>query len=91
MIIASLHLIIYECTIPEYNQIIGRSKTALHEYGIHSTTVQVEYIQHSTSGNEEDAMCGLICDENCSEDWCCKGEVRQRLIKKKAQPSSQII
>eukprot|EP01126_Amoeba_proteus_P014594 TRINITY_DN1644_c0_g3_i2.p1 TRINITY_DN1644_c0_g3~~TRINITY_DN1644_c0_g3_i2.p1 ORF type:complete len:353 (-),score=76.33 TRINITY_DN1644_c0_g3_i2:202-1260(-) len=74
MIIASLHVTIWECDSETFKKIVARCKKVLHRFGIHSSTLQPEFIPRSPSSIESKDICQQNCAKDCSEDWCCKEE-----------------
>lgn len=44
MIIASVHVALPESEVPSFGRIAARCKKVLHQFGIHSSTVQPEFI-----------------------------------------------
>jgi len=71
MVIASLHLVILECDNETFSQIVRRCKAVLHSFGIHSSTLQPEFIKSKS----KDQGCLSNCAQDCVEDWCCKEEI----------------
>jgi hypothetical protein len=53
IIIASLHVAICECNTKKFERIVGACKDILHEFGIHSSTLQVEYLPQMDLGDLE--------------------------------------
>ena len=68
MTITSLHLIVEEG--PEFSGIVQQVKSIFHKSGIHSSTIQPEFVPKSTA--EAAPYCMENCLPECSEDWCCK-------------------
>lgn len=69
-IIASAHI---TCRSPdEYMNIANKIKRFFHNEGIHSTTIQPEFVVEDKTDN----LCALECgkDENCASQKCCPGE-----------------
>lgn len=65
--ICSLHVAIEEGT--DFNTLAVAVKELLHEYGIHSSTIQPEFVhRYSKSGD----VCLQNCVEGCEEEWCCE-------------------
>jgi hypothetical protein len=44
-----------------------RAKIVFHAYGIHNSTIQLEFQVESAPKD----MCNLMCSKECVEDWCC--------------------
>jgi len=76
-IVCSLHV---KCAVGEdFMKLAAKIQSILHNYGVHSTTIQPEYL------NEQEILdvkrnCTLRCDTDglsgCNEqDWCCKEEL----------------
>jgi len=57
-----------ECDPPTFQQIVGRCKKVLHRYGIHSSTVQPEFIPRDLGGKASPA-CKQNCASDCIEEW----------------------
>lgn len=79
-IIASAHI---TCRSPdEYMNIANKIKRFFHNEGIHSTTIQPEFVVE----NETDSQCALECgkDENCAAQKCCPGENETEMRKRGA-------
>lgn len=69
-IIASAHI---TCQSPdEYMSIANKIKRFFHNEGIHSTTIQPEFVVE----DKKDSECALECgkDDNCASQKCCPGE-----------------
>eukprot|EP01126_Amoeba_proteus_P014587 TRINITY_DN1644_c0_g1_i2.p1 TRINITY_DN1644_c0_g1~~TRINITY_DN1644_c0_g1_i2.p1 ORF type:complete len:437 (+),score=92.58 TRINITY_DN1644_c0_g1_i2:149-1459(+) len=79
MIIASLHVTIWECDSETFKKIVARCKKVLHRFGIHSSTLQPEFVPRSPSMIESKDICLQNCTKDCSEDWCCKEEHVQNM------------
>ena len=67
------------CQSPDdYMNIANNIKKFFHREGIHSTTIQPEFVVEGKKDNE----CALECgkDENCAAQKCCESEndVRKR-------------
>jgi len=71
--IASVHLSVWDCDIRTYEKVVARCKKVLHKFGIHSSTVQPEFVPIGSSTATPE-MCASNCAANCKEDWCCKNE-----------------
>ncbi|CAG4951408.1 unnamed protein product [Parnassius apollo] len=83
-IIASAHI---RCrNLSEYMKIAEKVKEFFHNEGIHSTTIQPEFIELPTDGNEvasgtsADAPCALHCPPNdlCHNATCCGPNQQER-------------
>jgi len=71
MIIASLHVSISEADVSNFELIVSRCKKILHRFGIHSSTLQPEFVARDQMGIP---VCSSNCIQSCKEDWCCKSE-----------------
>ncbi|XP_028407890.1 zinc transporter 1-like [Dendronephthya gigantea] len=83
-IIASAHI---TCrSMAEYMPIANKVKDFFHNEGIHSTTIQPEFIEDPPELLELD-NCVLDCgeDKDCGSQRCCPDDVRMR----KKQPASE--
>lgn len=49
IVIATLHVAIHECNTAKFERIVHACKDILHKFGIHSSTLQVEYLPRVTS------------------------------------------
>ncbi|BFZ16030.1 hypothetical protein BsWGS_19069 [Bradybaena similaris] len=77
-IIASAHIRCHG--IAEYMTLAAKIKSLFHKAGIHSTTIQPEFIDWQDA-NSEHQPCALPCNatgEQCKGDTCC-GDKRKRL------------
>jgi len=70
IVIATLHFRILERDSISFDNIASRVKKVFHKIGIHSITLQPEFIPE----NKRDTNCEQYCVKNCDEDWCCKTE-----------------
>ena len=59
--------------------IANKMKGFFHNEGIHSTTIQPEFVTEDKTGNE----CALECgqDKTCAEQKCCPAETGTELKK----------
>jgi len=76
VIITSLHVSIFDVDAPRMNSILNKVKKVLHKSGIHSSTLQPEFIQKDSSVD----ICEQNCVKDCPEDWCCKTDIKQEEI-----------
>jgi len=67
MIICSVHITCEEGT--DFNSISNTFKQIFHEHGIHSTSIQPEFVPIHHPATE---FCAQNCVEDCEEDWCCR-------------------
>jgi len=72
MIICSVHITCEEGS--DFNQIANSFKQIFHEHGIHSTSIQPEFVPIHHPNTE---FCQQNCVEDCSEDWCCRNTVEK--------------
>jgi len=72
IIIATLHVSVFDTDSSNFKSIAKKIKQVLHKFGIHSTTLQPEFI-HFDSPVE---YCDQNCVQDCPEDWCCKADVK---------------
>lgn len=80
-IIASAHV---TCrSSDDYMGIANSIKKFFHDEGIHSTTIQPEFVRDHESDVSSDKECVLECglDQNCAAQKCCPGDgdLRKRL------------
>lgn len=47
MVIASVHVSVWECDVASFNRVALLCKEVLHRHGIHSSTVQPEFVNQS--------------------------------------------
>jgi len=74
MIIASVHVNIEEGA--DFMHILTEIKRIMHDNGIHSTTIQPEFVPRAVTKPGE--FCEQNCVKDCEEDWCCKQPATQR-------------
>jgi len=67
MVIASVHLLVEEGG--NLGDVLYHVKKIFHEYGIHSSAIQPEFVPPTTTQKN---FCAQNCVEECEEDWCCK-------------------
>ncbi|KAI8784003.1 zinc/cadmium resistance protein [Biomphalaria glabrata] len=80
-IVASAHIRCHG--IEEYMTLAAQIKALFHKAGIHSTTIQPEFIDYQETQLEHQP-CALLCNANgeaCKPDTCC-GDRRNRLNKR---------
>ena len=77
-IIASAHV---RCrTLADYMAIANQLKEFFHNEGIHSTTIQPEFLEQTIAEGEMQEDNGSSClvecgpDKNCAESMCCPGD-----------------
>jgi len=75
MIIASVHINIEEGA--EFMNILTQIKKIMHQSGIHSTTIQPEFVPRTVTKPGD--FCEQNCVKDCDEDWCCKLPSKQKL------------
>jgi len=74
MIIASVHVNIEEGA--DFMHILTEIKRIMHDNGIHSTTIQPEFVPRAVTKTGE--FCEQNCVKDCEEDWCCKQPATQK-------------
>lgn len=75
---ASAHI---RCQSPDdYMNIANKIKRFFHNEGIHSTTIQPEFVCE----DKKDSECALECgqDENCAAQKCCPAENETEMRKR---------
>jgi len=70
LVIASIHLICLRDV--DYPDLVRKVKLIFHEYGIHSSAIQAEFIANTVS--DTNYKCEEHCVPLCKEDWCCKDQ-----------------
>jgi len=78
MVIASVHVGLEEGC--DFGHIITEIKKVMHDYGIHSTTIQPEFVPRNLRASTD--YCEQNCVKECDEDWCCKkpAEKKKKLV-----------
>ncbi|KYR02107.1 putative zinc transporter [Tieghemostelium lacteum] len=69
MTIASVHVGVPENS--NFSKIANKIKKVFHHQGIHSTSIQPEFLPTEVI-TTHDAYCVQNCVEECEEEWCCK-------------------
>ena len=65
----------------EYTSIANKVKDFFHNEGIHSTTIQPEFVgDHNESDELDSCVLGCGTDKNCGAQRCCPEDVRQRKL-----------
>lgn len=87
-IIASMHV---TCLKGEDFMVLNpKIQEICHKYGIHSTTVQPEFVDYLPPLSDKN-ICNLPCAEECAEDVCCPRPTKAKNRKKKNdQPSDRV-
>jgi len=67
MVIASVHLLVEEGG--NLGDLLYLVKRIFHQHGIHSSSIQPEFVAPTTT---QPNFCAQNCVEECEEDWCCK-------------------
>jgi len=75
MTIASVHIAIEEGV--DFNQIVSEVKKIFHKFGVHSSSIQPEFVPRNYSSA---SYCGQNCVKECDEDWCCKSSAETKKI-----------
>jgi len=87
--VCTLHIIMSEEDLPQYTRVSGKVHQILHEYGIHNSTIQPEYIPkrvleklkqiHLDDNSGTPLLSSLQrtcrCLDECIEDTCCDKEI----------------
>lgn len=82
MTITSVHIAVEEGA--DFTNIVKEVRKLLHDYGIHSSSIQPEFVPRTT--NKVNPLysdhfliyiqpadyCEENCVQECDEDWCCK-------------------
>jgi zinc transporter 1 len=76
VVITSVHIGVEEGV--DFSNIIDEVKKIFHEYGIHSTSIQPEYVSRSNRKSTE--FCEQNCVKECDEDWCCKKSADRKKV-----------
>lgn len=82
--LASVHVTVSDHTMPEFLKVAQTINECLHEYGIHSATLQPEIASYMQPLKEEQTTeeseyvrrrslekCRLVCGRVCEEYTCC--------------------
>ena len=78
MSIGTIHIACRRTKDPaDYDDMLAEVKRVFHKYGVHSTTVQPEFIMGAIAPEE----CQQNCVLECEEDWCCKDEMEMPVVK----------
>ena len=66
----------------DYMGIANSIKKFFHDEGIHSTTIQPEFIRDHESDVSSDKECVLECglDQNCAAQKCCPGDDLRKTV-----------
>jgi len=67
MSVASIHVSVEEGV--DFNTLVSDVKKIFHQFGVHSTTIQPEFVPRNTTTS---LFCNQNCVKECDEDWCCK-------------------
>ena len=67
MLIASVHVGIQDGV--EFSPLVNEVKSIFHRYGVHSITIQPEFLPRNSGTSQ---FCNQNCVKECEEDWCCK-------------------
>jgi len=76
IIIATLHVSVFDTDSSNFKSISKKVKQVMHKFGIHSTTLQPEFILKDSPVE----YCDQNCVKDCPEDWCCKEEVKTVVV-----------
>jgi len=77
MTVASVHVALEEGV--DFNHLVSEIKKVFHEFGVHSSCIQPEFVAR----NVNSTYCNQNCVVECEEDWCCKqtAEKTKKFIK----------
>jgi hypothetical protein len=88
VLVCTMHVILNDNSISEFNTISKRIHSVLHKYGVHNSTIQPEFVnignfkwKDSMLNYDSDNtpllsdMRSCRCEENCDEDQCCSGDI----------------
>ncbi|EFA79532.1 putative zinc transporter [Heterostelium album PN500] len=84
MVVASVHVGVEEGL--DFSLVVGAIKKIFHHQGIHSTSIQPEFIHRNL---QDDGFCIQNCVKDCDEDWCCK-KSKERLVERNRLYSADI-
>ncbi len=79
MVIASVHVRMFDTDVGHARAVMSRAKAVFHKFGVHSCTMQPEFIPKGYITGP--APCNLNCVEDCAEDWCCKDDDEAKNMK----------
>jgi len=77
LVIATLHVKILEKDMISFEAIGSRVKKVFHKIGIHSITLQPEFI---SDYKKQQSGCEQYCVRDCDEDWCCKTDQTDLIV-----------
>jgi len=93
-VVASMHAVLPDPSF--YTRCIPSLKDVMHKYGIHSTTIQPEFVSDKVSNVAEssseavtDPKCAFECPEDHSEFLCCPEDSLLKKRKKKSPKLSE--
>jgi len=81
-VVASVHISVEEGM--DFIPCLKEVKGVFHQHGIHSITVQPEFVPKDHPVLE---FCEENCVQDCEEDWCCK-KTADRVLKESGVPRS---
>ncbi|OJJ84836.1 putative di-, tri-valent inorganic cation transporter [Aspergillus glaucus CBS 516.65] len=82
-VLASVHVVVSENTMPEFLKIAKTMNECFHEYGIHSVTLQPEITSHIPVKEDQESeemqylrrksleKCQVVCSRVCEDLTCC--------------------
>ncbi|GAB6021249.1 hypothetical protein CHUAL_003864 [Chamberlinius hualienensis] len=83
-IIASAHI---RCrNLADYMRIAEKVKEFFHDEGIHSTTIQPEFVDLKGIADDSDCMLDCPSDKQCAASTCCGGKKEERESPKICSP-----
>jgi len=69
--VATVHITVYSDS--DFSQVALKIKQLFHTYGVHSTTVQPEYVEQSIESKNKQYDCNLACEApSCRKMMCCE-------------------
>eukprot|EP00128_Syssomonas_multiformis_P002212 Colp12_sorted_trinity150504_noHs@20601 len=90
-LIASLHVTCTEES--DYMQTAQKLKGFFHNHGIHSTTIQPEFLKSTSEESlADETSCLLKCDpvQECGKKVCCSSE-KEQMMRKRATPTTVVV
>eukprot|EP01087_Luapelamoeba_hula_P007069 TRINITY_DN1718_c0_g1_i1.p1 TRINITY_DN1718_c0_g1~~TRINITY_DN1718_c0_g1_i1.p1 ORF type:complete len:495 (+),score=98.66 TRINITY_DN1718_c0_g1_i1:156-1640(+) len=81
-VVGSVHISVEEGM--DFKSFIKSVKEIFHEHGIHSTTIQPEFVPKNYPSAP---FCAENCVKDCEEDWCCKKTADRHRKMSQAMPA----
>jgi len=79
MVVCSAHVTVEEGI--DWNYVSAAIREALHSHGIHSSSIQPEFMPRAASIKP---FCEQNCVDDCDEDWCCSTPAKEHEIQSQA-------